>query len=56
MKYRLNTHAGQRSAPRNPLVVPARFRLAGAHRERNARQQQALALRRELNRLTEPDR
>lgn len=55
MKYRLDTHAGPR-APRNPLVVPARFRQAGAHRERNVRQQQAEALRRELKRLTETDR
>lgn len=54
MKYRLNSHQGQRT-PRNPLVAPARFRQAGAHRERNARQQQAQRLRRELDRLTEPD-
>lgn len=51
MKFRANNHAGQRSAPRNPLVAPARFRQAGAHGERNARQQAAQALRRELDRL-----
>ena len=37
--------------PRNPLVAPARQRLAGAHRPRAQRQQAQRALRDELDRL-----
>jgi hypothetical protein len=39
--------------PRNPLVAPAHFRRAGAHRPRGGapRQQSGRALRRELDQL-----
>jgi len=37
--------------PRNPLVVPARRRVAGAHRCGSARQQARRALREELEHL-----
>ncbi|HJV59642.1 MAG TPA: hypothetical protein VJ743_01795 [Albitalea sp.] len=42
--------------PRNPLVVPAHRRRAGAHRPRGGslRQQSARSLQRELDQLTRP--
>lgn len=52
MKFRPNTPG----APRNPLVAPAQFRQAGAHRARDARQQARQALRRELDRLPLPSK
>lgn len=42
------------SQPRNPLVMPAARRSAGAHRARHARQQQQRELRRELQHLHSP--
>ena len=55
MKFSPNNHQGHRHSPRNPLVAPARFRQAGAHRARDARQQAEQALRRELERLHRSD-
>ena len=42
--------------PRNPLVVPARFRLAGSHRSRTAMQRRhsETALRQELDAMKKP--
>lgn len=50
MKFTANTR-GHRAAPRNPMVAPARFRSAGAHGQRDARQEARRALARELDRL-----
>ena len=42
--------------PRNPLVAPARFRVAGSHRSRHESQRRegAQLLRRELDALKKP--
>lgn len=47
-----------RTAPRNPLVQPSRFRMAGAHGPcgHAQRQKGARELRRELDRLSARDR